>query len=399
VLLVLQLRDQNVQNVLDGALLQREVGQRRAKSGQLRSVSRCLDDTLCGADLSGHTWGATMAIIKRDRWTEANIDALPTDEPAYFDRKSGDLFNNEGELLGKLAKSLSAFANSGGGYIILGVDDTGVPDGVPPMRSDRTSTRDWLEQKLPFLVDRPLTDFNVYVVERGTSWSIPPDRQVVVIEVDDSPLAPHQAVHGGGGTTKFVYYHRQGGRSEPAPHRVLELLHQRQLAARAIEAAERSAHAAERTAETMAHQRIEASQPLVVGRLHAVALVDGRLTSIECELQNIGNGPALGVNARLTVAGEQYGLAPRPEGCPTELAAQSPQPTWQGSFRLSPEQPGPRQEAKNTPAPATLTIEYRDVYGREFEATTDYAVPFTKFPNYLTQTRPLTVQVKKSAAQ
>ncbi|MBA2248196.1 MAG: ATP-binding protein [Chloroflexia bacterium] len=168
----------------------------------------------------------TMNVVKRERWTEAEVLALPTGEHDYFERKSGLLFNNEGDLLGKLAKTISALANSGGGHILLGVDDAGGLDGVPPTKG-RAAIRDWLEQKITNLVDYPLADFRVHVVERSDPSQIPPDREVVVIAVGDSALAPHQCAHDGGSARKYTYYHRQAGRSEPAPHFYLELLRQR----------------------------------------------------------------------------------------------------------------------------------------------------------------------------
>lgn len=167
-----------------------------------------------------------LNVIKRERWTEADVDALPTGEHDYFERKSGQLFASTGDLLGKLAKTISALANSGGGHIVLGVDDSGVPDGVPTMVGN-TSVRDWLEQKVPYLVDYPLADFRVHEVTPSSPSRIPPGRVVIVIDVGDSALAPHQCAHGGGDARKHTYYYRQAGRSEPAPHFYLELLRQR----------------------------------------------------------------------------------------------------------------------------------------------------------------------------
>jgi schlafen family protein len=82
-----------------------------------------------------------LNMVKRENWTEADVDALPADEHDYFERKSGQLFTGTGDLLGKLAKTLSAMANSGGGHIILGVDDAGVPDGIPCRQRRRPSQR------------------------------------------------------------------------------------------------------------------------------------------------------------------------------------------------------------------------------------------------------------------
>src|SRR3712207_1043299 len=114
-----------------------------------------------------------MNAVKRERWTEADIAALPPGEHDYFERKSGRLFDNPGDLLGTLAKAISAFANSGGGHIVLGVDDVGNPDGVPPAQG-QTPVREWLEQKIPSLVAYPLADFRVHIVERSAQSRIPP---------------------------------------------------------------------------------------------------------------------------------------------------------------------------------------------------------------------------------
>jgi hypothetical protein len=46
--------------------------------------------------------------IKREKWTEVEVDVLPAGEHDYFERKSGQLFAIMGELLGTLAKAISA---------------------------------------------------------------------------------------------------------------------------------------------------------------------------------------------------------------------------------------------------------------------------------------------------
>ena len=165
-----------------------------------------------------------MTYVKREKWTEEQVTELPTGEHDYFERKSGKLFDvtDRNSLLDTLAKAASAFANSGGGHLILGVTDGGELDGVPCIWSGRTTTRDWLEQKVPHLLDYRLNDFRVHVVERSIPSGIPPKRDVIVIDLGDSALAPHQS------TRDHTYYYRSAGRSLPAPHFYLELLRQRQ---------------------------------------------------------------------------------------------------------------------------------------------------------------------------
>jgi hypothetical protein len=161
-----------------------------------------------------------LNVVKREHWTEADLDSLPAGEPDAFDRKSGRLFDKQDEFFNKVAKALSAFANSGGGSLILGVTDDGTPDGLPTTVG-RTPMRDWLEQKVPTLLDYPLSDFRVHVVVRDNASRIPSEKEVIVIDVGDSAAAPHQSKR------DKCYYRREAGHSVPAPHFYLELLRQR----------------------------------------------------------------------------------------------------------------------------------------------------------------------------
>jgi hypothetical protein len=163
----------------------------------------------------------TATLYMRERWTEPDVLALPTGEHNYFERKRWAFLDGGRE---KLAKALSALANSGGGHLVIGVQDDGTIDGAPPMRG-RTSTRDWLEQIIPGCLAPPLAGFRVHVVERAEHGSvIPADRVVLVVDVADSAHAPHQAEQ------ERIYYYREGGRSERAPHFVLEGLRNRLVA-------------------------------------------------------------------------------------------------------------------------------------------------------------------------
>jgi Schlafen, AlbA_2 len=167
---------------------------------------------------------AELSFVKREQWTEQEVVGLPAGEHDYFDRKSGQLFDNQcdrNNLYDTLGKAASAFANSGGGHLILGVRDDGAIDGVPSIFSGSTTTREWLEQKLPDLLDYSLSDFRVHSVVPSQPTSIPANREIIVIDVGDSALAPHQSVR------HNQYFYRSGGRSIPAPHFYLELLRQR----------------------------------------------------------------------------------------------------------------------------------------------------------------------------
>lgn len=164
--------------------------------------------------------GKSMSGLKRERWTEAEVLAFPSGEHDYFDRKSGSLLTDQ-DFRKDMAKAISAFANSGGGHLLLGVKDDGTFDGVPPVIKGRMPTRQWLEQIIPNLVSFPLEDFRVHEVEPSRDSSIPAGTVVIVIDIGDSALAPHQS------ESAKVYFCREGGHSKPAPHFYLETLRNR----------------------------------------------------------------------------------------------------------------------------------------------------------------------------
>jgi hypothetical protein len=158
--------------------------------------------------------------VKRERWTEDEVSSFP-DEHDFFDRKSGRLLSDKNGFNLAVGKALSAFANSGGGHLLLGVRDDGLFDGVPEMQG-RTTTREWLEQKIPNLVIYPLQDFRVHQVVPSSPSNIPSGNVLIVIDVGDSELAPHQ------NAADHIYYCRAAGRSIPASHFSLQLLWQRE---------------------------------------------------------------------------------------------------------------------------------------------------------------------------
>lgn len=164
-----------------------------------------------------------MAVLKRVQWTEAEVLELSTGEQDYFERKSGSDFTEERDnFLNFVAKALSAFANSGGGHLVLGLQDDAVTfDGLPAMKG-RTPIRQWLEQAIPNLLRYELQDFRVHEVIPSKPSTIPGGKVAIVVDVGDSALAPHQTARG-----QVNYYFRQGGHSVIAPHHYLELFRQR----------------------------------------------------------------------------------------------------------------------------------------------------------------------------
>lgn len=158
-------------------------------------------------------------------WDEDYLVSLPVGEFDWLEakgRRGLDLTMagvREADVKRKLSKAISAFANSGGGVIVFGLRNPSgswqVDDGGVDLVVKKPSTREWLEDIIPVLVDFPLSSFNVYVVQRSSDRSqIRSGRGVFVVDIPDSEQAPHQAIDN-------RYYARVGGKSRPIGHRLV----------------------------------------------------------------------------------------------------------------------------------------------------------------------------------
>ena len=158
-----------------------------------------------------------MDVIK-DSWTEDEVASFDF-ESGSFDRKSGRIIK---ENPNALAKPLSAFANTNGGHLLLGVDDHGAFDGLDIVGKGRTPTIEWLNQKVTDLLAPPLRNFKIHLVQASTDSRIPEGKILIVIDIPKSEDAPHQSI------VDYLYYQRLGSESKPIPHRYLELLFNRE---------------------------------------------------------------------------------------------------------------------------------------------------------------------------
>jgi hypothetical protein len=152
----------------------------------------------------------------KQRWTEADLEALGPDELDFQEYKGAAWFYDRGTITAdfhvRLSKQVSAFANGAGGHIIIGLDDQGQVDGGVPTNLKGGGTRSWLEDIVPSLVDPPLSTFNIYEVTRESESSrIAPGHAVYVVAVPSSDTAPHQGLD-------HRYYLRIAGKSRPMGH-------------------------------------------------------------------------------------------------------------------------------------------------------------------------------------
>lgn len=128
---------------------------------------------------------------------EWNLDYLlnlSAEEFDWIDFKRSDWLKPDGSFHDKISRYLSAWANYNGGYLVVGIDESSIRTNLAPdIGVDlnlKHGVKDWLESKLPSLVDEPLEQISV----RTFPISTDSNRGIVVIHVPPSKIAPHQAI-------------------------------------------------------------------------------------------------------------------------------------------------------------------------------------------------------------
>jgi len=145
-----------------------------------------------------------------------SLDDLPKREDQSFEYKGGNTpFENlKGD---KLPKAASAFWNSGGGAIFLGVGDDGVVDGGLPLLKGTEDIRDWLDKTVSNFTPNAKYFIRIYESADAPGHNISPGRCVAGIYFCRCPTAPIMG-------PKSKYYIRAGARSEPATAFIVEAL-------------------------------------------------------------------------------------------------------------------------------------------------------------------------------
>lgn len=124
-----------------------------------------------------------------------------------------------------LGDQVSAFANSLGGFIAIGIKEVKKGEEFELEacktlhgKKNNEPMKDYLGKIVSGSVEPPLGSFEVHQLRHdkiGNDF-------IFVIEIGDSHAAPHQVTDGSG-----KYYYRVGTESKPAPHQHLELLRNR----------------------------------------------------------------------------------------------------------------------------------------------------------------------------
>lgn len=148
--------------------------------------------------------------------TDDLLAALPASEDNRWEFKGAAVLESKEHLKRVLGKQVSAFSNSGGGYLVIGVSDDRQIEPCPS-RNGKQSMKDFLSTMVWQSVDYPLQAFKIHPVPVANKQ----DKFVFVVAVEDSPASPHQSKEDG------KYYYRIDGHTHSAPHFYLELLRNR----------------------------------------------------------------------------------------------------------------------------------------------------------------------------
>jgi hypothetical protein len=158
-----------------------------------------------------------------EAWNEDDLTDLPQQETDEYEYKSSRIRENpekyRSELQAKVCKAASAFWNTGGGVLVVGVDDEGNIDGGIPVMMGRQRLRDWVDQVLNTVV--PIGTYAVKcIAPEKTDSKIEPQHVVLVIGFGESFDLPHMAPDN-------RYYVRAGAHSNPANHYLVEAIRAR----------------------------------------------------------------------------------------------------------------------------------------------------------------------------
>lgn len=155
-------------------------------------------------------------------WTEDDLLDLPDSETDLYEYKSSlirESPNYRGDLSSKLTKTASALWNTGGGILVVGVDDHGAVDGGVPAMMGRQKLRDWVDIILNTV--SPVGPYTVQTIASEHAQSrIEAEMVVLVVAFGESFDLPHMA-------PDSRYYVRSGAHSNPANHYIVEALRAR----------------------------------------------------------------------------------------------------------------------------------------------------------------------------
>ena len=157
-----------------------------------------------------------------ENWSEDDLLDLPEGETDEYEYKSSLIRESQhyrSDLSSKITKTASALWNTGGGILVIGVDDSGQVDGGIPYFMGKQKLRDWVDMILNTV--SPVGPYTVRTIKPQKADSkIDPEHVVLVLAFGESFDLPHMAPDN-------RYYVRAGAHSNPANHYLVEAIRAR----------------------------------------------------------------------------------------------------------------------------------------------------------------------------
>ena len=157
-----------------------------------------------------------------ETWTEDDLIEIPIGETDEYEYKSSlirESAHYRSELQSKIVKTASALWNTGGGILLVGIDDKGQVDGGIPPNMGKQKLRDWVDAVLNQVT--PVGPYDIRTIGREKADSkIDEGHVVLVVAFGESFDLPHMAPDN-------RYYVRAGAHSNPANHYLVEAIRAR----------------------------------------------------------------------------------------------------------------------------------------------------------------------------
>jgi len=131
-----------------------------------------------------------IEILDKEILSEEDINQLITlkvEESIHLDFKQAESLGKNDKKKLELAKDVSAFANSAGGFIVYGIkEDNHVADSLTFIDGNDI-TKEWIEQVLQTRIQRKIEDLKIIPIRFEDDIR----KSVYVIKIPESSLAPH----------------------------------------------------------------------------------------------------------------------------------------------------------------------------------------------------------------
>lgn len=131
-----------------------------------------------------------IELLDKEILTEEDIKqliSLKVEESIHLDFKQSDSLGKNDKKKLELAKDVSAFANSAGGFIVYGlIEKNHVADSLSFIDGDEI-TKEWIEQVIQTRIQRKIEGLKITPVRINNDLQ----KSIYIIKIPESSLAPH----------------------------------------------------------------------------------------------------------------------------------------------------------------------------------------------------------------